>query len=400
MSGSPGKIPTALARRIRQHLIGRPQVFFAVTLPGLARLCREELAALPDAPRDMAVDTGGVRFEGRLTTCYQANLMCRTPTRILMRVARFKAAHFGALQKGVCAVPWELLLNNEAPLAVQVSTRQSKLYHRGAVAERIVSAVQKRLSVGPVPAIAAPVKSGACLWARLHQDQLTLSLDSSGDPLYKRGIKIQGGPAPLRETLAAAILMLAGYDGQRPLCDPMCGSGTFAIEAAMMLKQIPPGWYRSFAFMDWPAFREPHWRYLRREAGGAIEALPQPAIWASDRSRSAVAQLAERLAGSDLNDAIDLQRRDFFDLKGAALSARGGLVVLNPPHGRRLGQPGTMSRLLGEILHKLQLDFRGWRTALLLPQKRLLGRLPFPSTVHRLIHGGKPAWLAIGTIAP
>lgn len=400
MAGPLATPPKALARRIRQHVIGRSQVFFAVTAPGLERLCRTELAALPVPPEDTATETGGVRFDGRLTTGYQANLMCRTATRILMRVARFKADHFGTLEKQVRSVPWELFLNRGTPLAVQVSTRQSKLYHRGAIAERIVRAVQERGVDGALPSPRTSAKATARLWARLYRDRLTLSLDSSGDALYKRGIKTQGGLAPLRETLAAAILILAGWDGRTSLCDPMCGSGTFAIEAAMMLKQIPPGWFRSFAFMDWPAFRAPHWRYLRRQAAGVDPPPEEPIIWASDRSRTAVARLAEGLSGTAVEDVIDLRRRDFFDLSGASLGTPGGLVVLNPPYGRRLGQPGTTPRLLGEILHKLQLDFRGWRAAILLPEKHLLRQLPFASTVHRLRHGGKPAWLAVGTVTP
>lgn len=400
MTDTAGKTAKALARRVRQQVIGRSQAFFAVTLPGLEALCRGELAALHAPPETMALETGGVRFQGRLSTCYLANLACRTGTRILMRIARFKAAHFNALEKGVRAVPWELYLNGGTPPMVRVSSRKSKLYHRDAVAQRIRNAVGERLTAKAMPAVKAPDHVAPCLWARLQNDRLALSLDSSGAPLHKRGIKTQGGPAPLRETLAAGILMLAGYDGRMPLCDPMTGSGTFALEAAMMLKRMPPGWHRSFAFMDWPSFRRPHWEYLRRQTAEPMRMVAGPTIWASDRSRTAVAHLAERLTGSQLADAIDLQRRDFFDIDVSALGKGGGLVVLNPPYGRRLGRPGATPRLVGEILHKLQLDFRGWRAALVLPEKRLLRQFPFAITTHRIVHGGKPAWLAIGTIAP
>ena len=295
MTDTIGRNPKALHRRIRQHLIGRPQAFFAVTTPGLEALCRGELIALPDAPGDLALEKGGVLFQGRLTTCYQANLMCRTTTRVLMRIADFKADHFGALEKRVRAIPWELYLPNGADPEVQVSSRQSKLYHTGAVAERIRSAVRERLSAGVPSGEGKTAQDGLRLYVRLQSDRLALSLDSSGAPLYKRGLKTQGGPAPLRETLAAAVLMLAGYDRRMPLCDPMSGSGTFAIEAAMMVKQIPPGWYRTFAFMEWPAFRKPHWDYLHRQAAGMVRTTQRATIWASDRSRTAVARLADTL---------------------------------------------------------------------------------------------------------
>lgn len=402
MAHTDETIDKALSRRIRQQVIGRPQVFFAVTLPGLESLCRTELAALPEAYGQIGVGKGGIDFHGRLTACYQANLMCRTATRILMRIGRFKATHFGALERHAQAVDWRLYLQPDAAVAVQVSARQSKLYHREAIAERIRQAVAERLSGSPAtqgaPAADSPGRPSQNLWVRLHQDQVTLSLDSSGAPLYKRGLKTQGGPAPLRETLAAAALMLAGYDGRMPLCDPMTGSGTFALEAAMIRQQIPPGWHRSFAFTEWPGFREAHWHYLRAQAAPPGPAGPEPAIFASDRSRTAVDLLQRVLTGSHLADAVDLQRQDFFDLHGSKLSPRGGLVAINPPYGRRLGQPGTAPRLVGEILRKLQQDFRGWRVILVLPEERLRRQFPFAIESHKVMHGGKPAWLAIGSV--
>lgn len=400
MAVTDGTTDKSLARRIRQNLIGRPREFFAMALPGLETLCRGELAALPDPPGEMSLDKGGVVFKARLTTCYQANLACRTSSRILMRIARFKARHFAALEAHVRAIPWELYLPPDAPLDVRVSTRQSKLYHREAVAERIRNAVRERLAASgaPSPDPDAAAEASQCLWARLQGDRITLSLDSSGAPLHRRGVKTQGGPAPLRETLAAAALMIAGYDGRGSFCDPMCGSGTFAIEAAMMLRKIPPGWYRSFAFMEWPAFREQHWAHLRKLAAPAPATPTGARIFASDRSRTAVDRLTGLLKESDLADEIAVQRRDFFDLAGAAMGGRGGLLALNPPYGRRLGQPGTAPRLVGEILRKLQQDFRGWRVILVLPEERLRRQFPFAIESHTVMHGGKPAWLAIGSV--
>ena len=398
MANSDESTEKALARRIRQRVIGRPQAFFAVTLPGLEPLCRAELAALPDAPGELAVDKGGIAFNGRLTACYQANLMCRTATRILMRIARFKAMHFGTLERHVQAIDWSLYLQPDAAVAVQVSARQSKLYHSQAVAERIRQAVLERMSGSTPLPDEPPGRPSQNLYVRLHKDRVTLSLDSSGSPLYKRGLKTQGGPAPLRETLAAAALMLAGYDGRVPLCDPMTGSGTFALEAAMIRRQIPPGWYRSFAFTEWPGFREAHWHYLRAQAAPPARPGPEPGIFASDRSRTAVDLLQRVLTGSGLVEAVDLQRQDFFDLQGSKISPDAGLVALNPPYGRRLGKPGTAPRLVGELLRKLQQDFRGWRVVMVLPEEHLLRQFPFAVTSHRVMHGGKPVWLAIGDL--
>jgi len=389
----------ALARRIKQHVIGRPQSFFAVVPPGLEPLCREELAGLEDPPDEMTVSKGGIDFTGRLTTCYQANLFCRTASRILMRIGHFKARHFDMLAERTRAIPWKLYLKPDIPLDIRVTARQSKLYHSQAIADRIQKAVAERLGAAGLKAGQdASQRPAQRLWVRLENDRATLSLDSSGTHLHKRGIKTGGGPAPLRETLAAAALMLSGFQPDTVLCDPMCGSGTFAIEAALMVKQIPPGWQRPFAFEDWPAFRPSHWAYLRRQAATRFRTLPAPQIFASDRSRKAVDGLAALLPESGLADAIDLQQRDFFDLAGPAISPRPGLITLNPPYGRRLGKPEATGRLIGEILRKLQGDFRGWQALLVLPDKRLLRQFPFQIKSQPVMHGGRPVWLATGKV--
>ena len=389
----------ALSRRIKQHVIGRPQEFYVVTLPGLESLCRNELAALDDPPSELILSKGGVSFKGRLTSCYQANLMCRTASRVLMRIQQFKARYFDELEERVRSVPWELYLKVKAPLKVRVSVRQSKLYHSQAVSERILKAISERLThQGPMPADDDRESLAQCLWARLQDDRIVLSLDSSGDPLHKRGIKTIGGRAPLRETLAAGALIQAGFDGDTVLCDPMCGSGTFALEAAMIVKQIPPGGQRPFAFMDWPAFRPSHWQYLCDQAGTADPPPIKPQIYASDRSRTATDQLATLLPGSGLADAIDLQRRDFFDLCAPATGQRWGLVALNPPYGRRRGKPEATPRLIGENLHRLQQNFGGWRMLVVLPEKRLIRQIPFSVQTHSVMHGGRPVWIAIGNV--
>jgi len=389
----------ALARRIKQHVVGRPQSFFAVVPPGLEPLCRDELAGLEDPPDEMTVTTGGIEFTGRLTTCYQANLICRTASRILMRIGHFKARHFDMLAERTRAIAWELYLKFGIPLDIRVTARQSKLYHSQAIADRIQNAVAERLgAAGQITGQDASNKPDQRLWVRLENDRASLSLDSSGTHLHKRGIKTGGGPAPLRETLAAAALTLSGFQPGTVLCDPMCGSGTFALEAALMAKQIPPGWQRTFAFEGWPAFRPPHWQYLRRQAAARFRTLAGPQIFASDRSRKAVDGLAALLPESGLADAIDLQQRDFFDLTGPALSPTPGLITLNPPYGRRLGKPEATGRLIGEILHKLQEDFRGWQALLVLPEKRLLRQFPFKIKSQPVMHGGQPVWLATGKV--
>jgi len=150
--------------------------------------------------------------------------------------------------------------------------------------------------------------------------------------------------------------------------------------------------------MDWPAFRPSHWQYLLNQAAARTPLLTKPQIYASDRSRTAVNQLATLLPESDLADAIDLQRKDFFDLSPPATGKRGGLITLNPPYGRRLGKPEATPRLIGEILGKLQRDFRGWRMLLVLPEQGLIRQIPFAFKSYTVMHGGRPVWIAIGNV--
>ncbi|HDI59162.1 MAG TPA: hypothetical protein ENF48_02195 [Desulfobacteraceae bacterium] len=256
---------TALDKRIRRHVIGPPQLFFAATAPGIEPICAAELAAcLPGVqPRPMR---GGVSFKARLDDAFRANLMLRTANRVLMRIARFEAAYFSQLEKALAAVPWELYLARETPVVARVATRKSRLHHSGAIAQRLAAAVAERRRNAIFNPLPAPPDRPAeqTIFIRAKHDRFTVSLDTSGELLHKRGLKADVGPAPLRETLAAAILEQVDYTGDAPLLDPMCGGGTFVLEAAMHACRIPVGWHRDFVFTRWPAFRPHRWAHLRR----------------------------------------------------------------------------------------------------------------------------------------
>ena len=390
----------ALERRIRHHLIGRPQRFFAVTAPGLETLCRRELLALPGAVLITGIEKGGVAFEGRLHEAYEANLRCRTAHRILMRIDRFRAADFETLVRKTAAVPWELYLQPGPPPLVSVSAHQSRLYHSAAVAGRIQQGIQTRMAALTVSdSRGKGDKAVQRIHARLTHDRCQLSIDSSGANLHKRGLKRQGGQAPLRETLAAAVLMRAGYSGREILCDPLCGSGTFTLEAALMAKQIAPGWYREFAFQDWPAFRDGRWRHIRRTAAPPDMTFPQPTVWASDRSPAAIRNLQQTLSACGMDDVARAVQQNFDDLEGKALSPAGGIVVLNPPYGRRLGSRRTVEQTYISIGRHLRSRFRGWKAAVLAPNRRLADLLGFRARRYTMAHGGQSVHLRIGSIA-
>jgi putative N6-adenine-specific DNA methylase len=380
-----------LEKRIRHHVIGKSHRFFAVTAPGLEPVCLGELESLGLTGAAVA---GGVEFSGRLPSAYLANLCLRTANRILMRMHEFRATSFRALAQEAAAFPWELFIAAGAPLRIHVSTHHCRLHHSDAIAERVQNAIAERLSGLPVVQARMPLQ----VFLRGVDDRFTASLDSSGENLYRRGIKTHAGRAPLRETLAAAALMLAGYSGQGFLLDPMCGAGTFSLEAALMAKHLPPGGQRDFAFMAWPGFRPQRWRFLKRSVEAQVVRLEAPRIMASDADSRACRMLEECVERHGLADAVCVACRNFLELDPRDLTKQPGFVTLNPPYGRRLGNRAQHAMLLREIFQVLQEKYRGWKAVLIVPHTGGDIDVPFPAHVRRFFHGGLIVNVVVGKI--
>ncbi|MFW6241912.1 MAG: THUMP domain-containing class I SAM-dependent RNA methyltransferase [Thermodesulfobacteriota bacterium] len=390
----------ALAKRIKRHLTGRVRTFFAATAPGLEKLCFDELTAPPLSIKHARAIAGGVEFRGRLTDAWLANLHLRTANRVLMRITEFRARGFPELERRLSEIPWELYLCPGTPPEMSVSVARSRLYHKGAVAERFAVGIGKRFQAlgGGVPSGPAGEISQR-LFIRALEDRFTVSIDSSGELLHKRGWKPDVGRAPMRETLAAAALVLAGYDGREPLIDPMCGAGTFSLEAALMASATPPGLRRDFAFMGWPSFRPHRWGHLRREAADrSLPHPPAPSIHASDRTPEAAEALQTAVETAGLADFVRVTRRDFFHIKPEEVADGPGLVVLNPPYGVRMGSRVESQALFEAICEHLGSRFRGWRFAMIAPGREIARNLPFPAERHPLFHGGLRLALLIGRV--
>ncbi len=380
----------ALSKRIKRHINGPVQTFFAATSPGLEQLCLAELRAEPLCIKTAEVISGGVQFEGRVRDCYMANLTLCTANRILMRIGAFKATNFRQLEKKLSDFNWELYLPAGRLPRINVTSRHSRLFHTAAISERFKISIAGRLANIPAsqtPSAHTPVPQ--IIFVRVVNDRFSLSIDSSGELLYKRGIKKDVGRAPLRETLAAGILTLAGYSGRQPLLDPMCGSGTFTIEAAMRAQKIPAGWFRDFAFKSWPSFRPRQWAYIRRQSENRISRPTKPFIFASDHDRRICNGLEEKINAYGFSRAVRIACRDFHRFKHSDVSPHTGLVVINPPYGRRLGNRDKTDAFYIRIYRTLQRTCGGWRLALIVPDRRLIRRAPFQKIrLHRLHHGG------------
>ena len=359
---------------------------FAVTAPGLEPLARAELAALH--VKTIRPDEGGVAFGGGLEAVMRANLWLRTASRVLVRVAEFDATSFRDLELAARQLPWERYASPARPVRFRVTCRKSRLYHSDAVAQRLADALDRRLGGGTrVAGGAAPDEDGAegeaaeeaqLFVVRFYRDRCTVSADSSGALLHLRGYRQAIAKAPLRETLAAAMLQGAGWTPDRPLLDPLCGSGTIPIEAALQARRIAPGARRRFAFEHWPAFDGGRWQAMLADAvGNELPAAAAP-IQGSDRDEGAVAAARANAERAALAADVDLA---VLPLSAATPAAPGpGFVVANPPYGVRVGERDRLRNLYVAFGNLLRTRCPGWTAALLLADRVLADQLALPLT--------------------
>lgn len=389
---------SSLLKRIKRHVTGREKEFFAATSPGLESLCLNELKTIAETSREFIETKGGVQFTGRITDCFSANLNLRTANRILMRIGEFKATNFMQLEKKLSDFPWELYLPADSRPEINTSTKQSRLYHKDAISEIFAASIDKRLALNGTQDSAKNGSTEQQVFVRAENDMFIFSIDSSGELLYRRGIKTHRATAPLRETSAAAILAVSGYEGSEPLLDPMCGSGTFSLEAAMISQNIPAGWFRNFAFMKWPCFGPQKWAYIKRKAESGVKLIPSPRIFASDIDTGACNSLISCINRYDILKTVQVEQKDFFGLSPSALTREKGLVVINPPYGHRMGSRSESVKFFYAVCEKLEKDFSGWKVALIAPDISLLIAVPFTLKAQTLYHGGLKISLLYGRI--
>jgi len=351
---------------------------FAVCAPGLEPFTEAELRALgADAVRS---EPGGVAFRGSLQVLYRANLKLRTATRVLVRLGEFHARDFEQLRQRTSRLPFESCLAPGAAVRITASCSRSRLRHTGAVAERVRLAIGDRLGIEPPPG--GPHDPEASkdqevpphVLVRLLHDRCVVSIDASGALLHQRGWRKLAGKAPLRETLAAALLLAADWDAASPLADPFCGSGTIAIEAALLARKLAPGRGRQFAFMEWPGFDAALWSQLLAEAeAAALDTAP--AIRASDRDAGAIESARANADAAGVAMDIELACRAISDFEPPPGT---GWIVSNPPYGVRLRGAGDLRDLYARFGAVLRRRCPGWHVALLCADRRLVRASELP----------------------
>lgn len=325
-------------------------------------------------------ETGGVTIVGTWSDVWRANLEIRGAAHVLARLDAFHVDHLADLDRRARQMPWAKVLRRDIPARVEATCRRSRIYHSGAAAERFERAIREELG--------APIskEAGVVVKVRLDNDLCTVAVDTSGEPLHRRGHKEAVAKAPMRETLAALFLRQCGYCGMETVVDPMCGSGTFVIEAAEIAAGLAPGRSRHFAFEDLATFDSTVWERMKAE-----------------RKPRDVSPL--RFCGSDRDPGAIRMSRANADRAGVAMltmfaltpvdalmppDGPPGLVVVNPPYGARIGEARHLAAVYEALGRTLKSRFQGWRVGLVTTDDNLAraARLPFGPPGPPVLHGG------------
>ncbi|MBY6155818.1 THUMP domain-containing class I SAM-dependent RNA methyltransferase [Pseudooceanicola nitratireducens] len=353
-----------------------PFEIFLVCAPGLEPMLAEEARSLGFPVSGIL--PGGVTFNGLWPDVWRANLALRGATRVLARIGDFRAFHLAQLDKRARKFDWGAVLRPDVPVSVEATCIKSKIYHDRAAAQRIETALREE--AGITIAKDAPLK----VMARIEDNLVTVSVDTSGDLLHKRGHKAAVGKAPMRETLAALFLRRCGYTGGETVVDPMCGSGTFVIEAAEMALGFLPGRSRRFAFEQLSTFDPDAVAALREQAPTQTSLR----FYGSDRDAGAVKNATANADRAGVSDVVQITQAPISDL--ARPEGAPGLVIINPPYGGRIGNRKMLFSLYGTVGEVLTERFRGWRVGIITDDGGLAKAtgLPFLPMERAIDHGG------------
>lgn len=360
-----------------------PFEMLLVTVPGLESVLAQEAREGGFAVTGMIA--GGVLLSGGWPDVWRANLVLRGAGRVLVRIGAFHAVHLAQLDKRSRAFPWREFLRPGMAVNVEAACRKSRIYHSKAAAQRIATAIAEELG--------APVSEDAdvTIKARIENDLVTLSLDTSGELLHKRGSKQAMAKAPMRENMAALFLRLCGYGGNEPVLDPMCGSGTFVIEAAEWAAGLAPGRNRRFAFEKLATFDEKVWQILKSSPplGEGLGVGQQRArFFGSDRDSGAISASQANATRAGISRLTHFTRKTVSEITPPP--GPPGLVICNPPYGARIGEEKKLHALYAAFGASLRERFAGWRAGLITGNDRLARAtgLPFGNPSAPILHGG------------
>lgn len=349
-----------------------PVSAFAVAAPGLAALVAEELHAR--GIQSDAVDAAGVAFHATAEQLFTVNLWSRVASRVLVRLATFTARDFATLEKRARAVDWSQVVPRHGVVRLRVTCRKSRLYHSDAVAQRVARAIELAVSTARVEQRGTDDDdsdgNAQLIVVRFDHDECTISADSSGALLHRRGWRQAVAKAPLRETLAAAMLRGCEWNAERALVDPFCGSGTIGIEAALLARNMAPGRDRTFAMEAWRGVSKEVCDAIRANArSGELDRVDLPIVL-SDRDAGACEAARANAERAGVAGDIVVVQRALSDVDLAAV-APSGLVLTNPPYGLRVSDGADLRALYSRLGEVVRAGGREWQLGLLAPDQRL-----------------------------
>lgn len=363
---------------------------FLVSSPGFEPILGAEAREL--GFKDAREVAGGVTVTGGWPEIWRANLQLRGASAVFARIGAFPVFHLAQLDKRARKVAWQQTLRKDVPFRVEATCRHSKIYHSGAAVQRVERAISETLG--------APVSPDAdvCVKVRIEDDLCTVSIDTSGNSLHKRGHKEAVNKAPMRETLAALFLRQCGFDGSEPVLDPMCGSGTFVIEAAEIASRLDPGRARSFAFEQLASFDAAAWARMRGEV--ALPQKPDFRFYGCDRDSGAIEMSRANAERAGIADITAFRQCAV----SAATAPNGppGLVIANPPYGTRLGDKKKLHALYRSLGETMKARFSNWRVAIITTDTALAKAtgLPFLLPKGPFSHGGQRVTLFLTARLP
>ena len=354
----------------------RFEIFLSVA-PGLESVLCAEVREKGFA--SATAEPGGVTIFGGWEDVHRANLEVRGASHVLARLAAFPVDHLAQLDRRARQMPWERVLRRDVPVRVEASCRRSRIYHSGAAAERFERAIAEELGA------AITKEAGVVVKVRIENDVCTVAVDTSGEPLHRRGHKEAVSKAPMRETLASLFLRQCGYRGTETVVDPMCGSGTFVIEAAEIAAGLQPGRSRRFAFEELAVFDAAASSRLKSQSPAAA---PAHRFFGSDRDAGAVRMSRANAERAGVSSVCTFEQAPVETLVPPA--GPPGLVIVNPPFGARIGDVRHLAPTYQALGRTLKARFAGWRVGLITTDDSLAQatRVHFRPPGQPVLHGG------------
>lgn len=366
------------------------QDYFAKTPAGLESVLADELREL--GAKEIKQGIRGVQFKGDKELLYKSNFCLRTAISILKPLFSFSVSTHEKLYDRIFSFEWESIFSVNQTFSINTTTFHEELNHSQYISLKVKDAIVDRFRNKQNNRPSVDIKNPDIkIQVHIDKSAATISLDSSGEPLFKRGYRTSTGPAPLNEVLAAGLIMLSGWNASKPFYDPMCGSGTFCIEAAMIGLSVPPGKFRKrFGFMEWDDFDKDLWD---RITGSQKTNLSNKSlhIYASDISSMAIQAAEKNAENAGLSNHINLSRANFLKIKPAH---ENGILIMNPPYGVRL-ETRQLGDLYESIGSHLKHQFAGYEAWIIIPEKELLYKIGLkPSKKIDIYNGALPCKFA------